>query len=63
MMFLKLVAYIFLFVIAVDAFWGVIFAGFAGKVLGVIVGGYSVIQVMIAGMRQSKDSPKDDNSN
>ena len=63
MMFLKLMAYIVLFVIAVDTFWGGIFAGSAGKVLGVIVGGYCVIQVMIASMRQSKESPKDDNSN
>ena len=63
MMFLKLMAYIVLFLIAVDAFWGGIFAGFAGKVLGVIVGGYSVIQVMITGMSQSKGSPKDDDSN
>ena len=52
MAFLKLMAYIVLFVIAVDAFWGGIFAGFAGQVLGVIVGGYSVIRFMLDAMRQ-----------
>ena len=60
---LKLMAYIVLFVIAVDTFYGGIFAGYAGRVLGVVVGGYGVIQVMVAAMRQREGCPKNKNSN
>ena len=47
----KLMAYIVLFVIAIDVFWGGVFAGFAGNVLGVVVGGFSVIQFMVTLMK------------
>ena len=49
--FTKLMAYILLFVIAIDIFWGGVFAGFAGNVLGVVVAGYSVVQFMVSLMK------------
>ena len=42
----KLMTSIVLFVIAIDVIWGGVFAGFAGNILGVVVVGFSVIQVI-----------------
>ena len=63
MLFLKLMAYIVLFVIAADTFYGGIFAGYAGRVLVVVVGGYGVIQVMVEVMKQRESPDKNKNSN
>lgn len=59
MLFLKLMAYIVLCVIAIDTFYGGIFAGYAGRVLGVVVAGYSMIQAMIEVMGQRNRCPKE----
>ena len=49
---LKILFYCLMFAIAVDVYWGGLFAGRAGNVLGVIVAGYSVVQIILTGINR-----------